>query len=257
MRAKVRRPKRRGGSSWFYSALAVIIVGFIVLLAFVKTDNGNTDVPPRPTNSATGEVGDHWHEAYGVNVCGDWLDFKAVNTTTVADNPNVYAGLHSHGDGYIHEEPASLSESGDNATLGRWLDYMGFSYSGDTFKFWSGPGADPAKAEWKTGDECPPGTPFEGQKGVVKWALNCQANNTDPNKHKLHDHEVVAFAFLPKGEEPGTPPTADEPVSEGSGSFKFKGKGCKTAGPGVTTTTSAAGATTTTTAATTTTTRPS
>jgi hypothetical protein len=258
MRAKIRRPKRQGGARWFYGTLAVIVAGGLVLLVLSRSETDAADIAPRPTNSTTGVTGDHWHTAFGVDICGSFLDYTApaMNFTTVHDNPNVYAGLHSHGDGYIHEEPASLSESGNNATIGKFLDYAGFSFSDDSLDMWSGPAADPSKTTWTNGDECPPGSPFAGQEGVVKWELNCKAQKSDPNDYKLHDHDVVVFAFVPKKEDVGTPPSDDQPLTEsGSGTLQFdQQKGCRTAGPGVTTTTAAGSVTTT--APTTTTTTP-
>jgi hypothetical protein len=248
IRAKVRRPRKRGGANWFYGVLSVIVIGGILLVAVVREGQGPNDVPPRPTNSATGEVGDHWHEAFGVNICGQWLSYPA-EFTTVHDNPNVYAGLHTHADGFIHVEPASLSESGNNATVGKFLDYAGWTYSDDAIDMWEGPATDPSKTRWENGDECPAGSEFAGQTGVVSWERNCKARTSDLNKYKVRDLEVIAIGFLPKGEAIGPPESADDTPVPGEGQTfdQFDVKGCSTVGPGgSTTTTSSPGGTTTT-----------
>ena len=254
MRAKVRRPKKRGGSNWFYSALAVIVIGGIVLVALVREDQGSRDVRPLPTNSATGQVGDHWHEAFGVNVCGQWLNDPA-EFTRVHDNPNVYAGLHTHADGFIHVEPASFSESGNNAVVGRFLDYAGWSYTDESIDMWEGPAVDPTKTKWTNGEECPPGSEYAGQQGFVKWERNCKTRDDNLNDYKVRDLEVISIGFVPKDTKLGPPPSSDETPQAGEGRTfdQFDVKGCSTSGPGgTTTTTSAPGATTTTTTSTTT-----
>src|SRR5688500_10323684 len=248
MRARVRRPENRGRSNGFYSSLALIVIGGIVLVAVVREDQGGADTPPRPTNSATGDVGDHWHEAFGVNICGQWLNDPA-EFTTVHDNPNVYAGLHTHADGFIHIETQSLSESGNNATLGRFLDYAGWTYSDDEVEAWEGPATDPSKTAWRNGEECPAGSEFAGQKGVVHWERNCKPQKGDANAHKLKDLEVITLGFAPEGKKFGPPPSAGGTPQSGEGQDfeQFNVKGCTTAGPGGSTTTSSTGPAATTT----------
>ena len=100
---------------------------------------------PKLHNSANpGDVADHWHAAIAVNVCGVWQPapiwtFNAQQEPVQANNPGVYAGLHSHiltsgpdagkGDGIIHMEPATTDEAGRNATVGKWIEYGGWHLS--------------------------------------------------------------------------------------------------------------------------------
>jgi hypothetical protein len=247
MRSKIRRPRKRGGSTWFYAALACIVIAGTAGIAF--TVGGSADVHPLVLNAANGQ-GDHWHAALGVDVCGQWL----ANPTQFLqqhDNPNVYAGLHTHSDGFVHVEAATRSEAGDNATFGRFLTYGGWSASDTSFNLWAGPAAAPTKTSWQNGDKCPAGTNMAGQTGFVKWSVDCRAQKGDPSGWKIHDHGVIALGFLPKGKDIPVPPNATAaPVSEkGSPLTNFKVQGCTTAGPGGTlpsTTTSTAPAATTT-----------
>src|SRR3954467_279955 len=80
---------------------------------------------PRNLNS-------HWHAALGVYDCDHWMGDSSgqgiwnwpasTSNGSIArvNEPGVYAGLHSHDDGIIHMEPATVDEAGANATLGKY-----------------------------------------------------------------------------------------------------------------------------------------
>jgi hypothetical protein len=250
IRARGRRGRRRGGTSWFYAAIAMVVVVGVVLI--VVSRSSTADVPPQPGNPATGEAGDHWHDAFAVNICGEWLSAPA-EFEQVADNPNVTPGIHTHGDGFIHIHPHTKSEGGENATLGRFLDYGGWGASEDSIDLgedqtkWVGLSADPSKRTWSDGDKCPAGTEFAEQKGVVKWSIDCKERDGNPSDYKLENGVVVALAFLPKDEPIGVPPNASEaPSDDGSTEGPLNVKACTTEGPGgdTATTTTIAGAAT-------------
>jgi len=247
MRARVRRPKRRGGARWYYGALACIVIAGI---AGITLSAGASDTPPLAgIDPATGDFYDHWHEALGVNVCGEWLGapatFEDVAGTTVR------SGLHTHGDGFIHIHPFSAADAGDNATLGRYFHNGGWEVSEDSFDVWEGPATDPAKTQWSNGDKCPAGSTMAGRTGAVKWSVDCVSRDGNPADYKLEDLQVVAVAFLPKGEKIGAPPNAFETPAADSASDADSPKAlnvktCGTAGPGETTTTSTSTPSTTT-----------
>lgn len=237
IRSRSRRRQRRGGGTWFYGALSVIVVAFVVIMVVTLSDRSNADTPPQPGNPTTGAAGDHWHAAFGANVCGEWLS-NPETFETAASNVNVRVGIHTHGDGFIHIHPFTKSEGGDHATLGRFLDYGGWGASEDSLSLWTGPAFDPNKKDWSDGDKCPPGSQFAGQKGVVKWSLDCKDQTGDPSDYKLRNGDVVALAFLPKGEDIGAAPNATQsPQNDGGSTTPLKNKGCTTLGPGVTTST--------------------
>jgi hypothetical protein len=251
IRAHGRRRPRRGGASWFYGVIAVIVVAFVAIAFVTISDRSSADTPPQPGNPSTGEPGDHWHAAFAVDVCGEWLP-NAAEFETAADNPNVRVGIHTHGDGFMHIHPFTKSEGGDNATVGRFLTYGGWSASEDSLSLWTGPAADPEKIQWSNGDECPPGTEFAGQTGVVKWAIDCEARSGNPSDYKPQDGDVVALAFLPKSESIPTPPNASSaPADDGGSTTALNSGSCSTAGPGGETTTTVDGAAPDTTVATT------
>jgi hypothetical protein len=244
IRAHGRKRQRRGGTTWFYGAIALIVIAFLVIGFFTISDRSSADTPPQPGNPSTGEPGDHWHAAIAANVCGEWLSNPAT-FETAADNPNVRVGIHTHGDGFMHIHPFTKSEGGDNATVGRFLTDGGWSASEGELSLWAGPAADPQQTDWSDGDKCPPGTEFAGQKGVVKWAIDCKERQGNPSDYKPQNGDVVAFGFLPKSEPIPTPPNASAaPEDDGGSTTPLDNKGCVTAGPGAeTATTTVAGAT--------------
>lgn len=252
-RDKARHRRKQGTSRWFTVTLAIlIVVGVVgVVLAadlFGREDSASAIAPSPPT--AENPSGDHWHAAFAVNVCGEWLSDPA-EFETAAGNPGVRTGIHTHGDGFIHIHPFYGSEGGDNATLGKFLDYGGWSASTDSIKVWTGPPAEPAKTEWRNGDRCPgaDGTPGAGEPGRVVFEVNCKTAKGNPADHKLEDQEVVAIGFVPKGVEIGAPPNAaSAPQDDGSPAGAFDQVACRPSAqnnPGVAPTTPTTGVATT------------
>jgi len=243
MRARVRRPKRRGGTRWYGAALACIVAAGV---AGIALSAGASDTPPLAgVNPATGDFYNHWHEALGVNICGEWLGAPAT-FEDVAGQPGVRSGLHTHGDGFIHIHPFAAADAGKNATLGRFFHNGGWGLSEDSLDLWEGPAANPTKTAWSNGDKCPAGSPAAGRKGEVKWSVDCVNRDGNPADYKLEDLNVVAVAFLPKAEKIGVPPNAFEtPAADSASNAKnpnaptsLNVKTCGTVGPGGTTTTS-------------------
>jgi hypothetical protein len=232
IRAKVRRPKKRGGARWYYGVLALIVIAG---MAGIAASAGSDETPPLAgLNPETQDFYDHWHEALGVNVCGEWLteppEFHSV------DGTNIQAGLHTHGDGFVHIHPYSSADAGKNATLGRYFHNGGWEVSESSFDVWGGPTNDPGKSRWSNGDKCPAESPMAGRTGVVKWSVDCVVRKSgNPGDYKLEDLRVVALAFLPKGEDIGVPPNAFEAPAADAGQPERKAldvKSCSTAGPG-------------------------
>jgi len=240
IRAHGRRRQRRGGATWFYGAVALVVVVGVALI--VVSRSSTADVPPQPGNPSTGEPGDHWHASIAANVCGEWIS-NPPEFETAADNANVRVGVHTHGDGFMHIHPFTKSEGGENATVGRFLTYGGWDASEDSLSLWDGPPSAPDKTEWSDGDKCPEGTPFAGKAGVVRWSVHCKAREGNPSEYKPENADVVALAFLPKNEDIGTPPNASEaPADDGGSTAPLPAKGCTTPLPGENTTTTVAGA---------------
>lgn len=250
IRARARKP-RRGTSQWFYGALALIVVLGIVGIVLTVSGRGSDLVAPQPGNPTTGEPGDHWHAAFKVNICGEWIT-DPPTFEEVADNPNVRPGIHTHGDGFVHTHPFTRSEGGNNATFGRFLRYGGWSVSEDSIDLgsdatkWAGLSVDPSKRTWSDGDKCPAQSKFPGKAGEVKWSVDCKARTGDPSDIKLRDRQVIAVGFLPKQDKLGVPPNAQATpaADQSTGPTPIDNKSCSSVGPGESPTT-IAGETTT------------
>lgn len=113
---KVARAARAGGrvSSGQPRSLlfpGVILLVFILgtsLVVYARQERNSEDLGGVP------QIGDHIHQAFGVNICGEWQP----------DLPGFESqiGIHTHSDGVIHIHPFSQLGVGANATLDRYID---------------------------------------------------------------------------------------------------------------------------------------
>ncbi|HEX5614765.1 MAG TPA: hypothetical protein VFZ83_06380 [Acidimicrobiia bacterium] len=184
-RSAVSAARRSRSNYGWYAATAVVVVLGIVLVVF-SAANKKDPVAPFAND-------DHWHAALGVNVCGTWQpnppEFEQRFGTQLT------AGIHSHGDGLIHIHPYTSDESGENATVGHFLENGGWDVSADSLSVWGG-------VERTNGEEC------DGEEASVRWSVNGEEQEGDPADYKPKDLDVVAIAFLPDGDEIGEPPSA-------------------------------------------------
>ena len=252
IRSKTRRPKNQRSSKWFYVTISLIAVLGVVLVWVARggdaSSSNDISVPPRV--ATVDHPVDHWHTAFAVNVCGEWLT-NPPEFEQAAGNSNVIAGIHTHADGFIHTHPRVLSEAGNNATLGKFLKYGGWAASEDSLKLWTGPSSEPTKTEWSNGDKCPnaAGKAGEGKPGRVVFQVNCKTVEGNPSDYRLQDQHVVAIGFLPQGKKLEAPPNAaSAPANDGSDAVAINQKGCTPTSannPGVADTAPATTATTT------------
>jgi hypothetical protein len=112
---KVQRAARAGGrvsagrprSLLFPSIITLVVVLGVALVVYARDARLDEDLGGVP------QLGDHIHQAFGVNVCGEWR----------GDIPEFESdvGIHTHGDAVIHIHPFSQLGVGANATLGRYF----------------------------------------------------------------------------------------------------------------------------------------
>jgi hypothetical protein len=182
-RASIAAARRSRGSLGWYAVAGVVVVLGVVLVAM--STGSSEDEPPR--------VGDHWHAALGVNVCGTWQPdapefHERIGTV-------LQAGIHSHGDGLIHLHPYSSDESGGRATVGRFFEYGGWSVSASSIRFWNGTYDSDARC----GDE----------PAHLRWTVNGdERTGDDPADYHPEQGDVIAIAILPDGQDIGEPPSA-------------------------------------------------
>lgn len=181
---------------WYGSMVIVALLGSLVIVTSRNerqaASNPLKSEKPRPP-SLPGQKqfgGDHWHAAYGVYICNEFV--PAINSDR---DPR---GIHTHNDGIVHIHPFTKSSSGRNATFGVFADAVGLK-AGATSVHVSG-----GKA-YKNGDACP-----DGKKGKLKVRLNGDERPGDPKKIRLRDRDLVVVAFVPSGVDvPKSPPSAN------------------------------------------------
>jgi hypothetical protein len=121
----------------FPGTVAVIIVLGVLLVAFARgEDAADADIEPL--------LGDHWHAAYGINICGDWQE-------PLTDGPQDPFGIHTHNDGVIHIHPFTSGAAGENAQISKFFDQVGLEVSDDEIAF-PGSGDEYKEGEQKCGD---------------------------------------------------------------------------------------------------------
>lgn len=209
-RAAVRSAKRSRTNTWWYGLTAIVVIVGVALIVYARS-TAPAPVGPfladanNPTKKDT-----HWHAALGVYDCDHWVgdatgegvwNWPAATpqgSPARADNTSAYAGLHSHGDGIIHMEPAVSAEAGKNATVGLYFDYGGWKLSSTGFSFLG--------TTRNNGDKC------NGKPGTLQWAIGKWDGNPDmtarqkmtaqtgnPADYKLYNDDIVVIAFLPEG----------------------------------------------------------
>lgn len=172
----------------FPITIAVILVLGVLLVGWARTQR---DASAAPT------ISDHWHSAYGVYDCTTGGFQDPILDESDAD------GIHTHGDGLIHIHPFNSSATGDNATMGVFLDVIGASITEDAITF---PDRDPLEA----GVEC------DGEEAIIQ-VLRFDADNTDISPEVItsdfddikfrKNREAFTIALAPEGADLPLPPT--------------------------------------------------
>ena len=242
---KVARAARAGGRSsagrqrnlLFPGVIgAIVLLGSALVWYAADERKGDTDIPP--------VIGDHWHAAYGIYVCGEWQpDIPEFENTT---------GIHTHGDGVIHIHPFSQSGAGENATLGTFLKDTDVRLSDDELTIGTNE-LDEEQTRKEGEDQC---DGEDAELVVAQW--EDVSADEDPalitsgldDIRFRGDGEGYTIAFVPEGEtdipKPQTAANLAELGAVDAGTEA--GSTTTTAEGATTTTTSGEGATTTTTA---------
>jgi hypothetical protein len=193
--------RARASRSYFWPGFltAVVVLGTVgVVFSRNQRETAAAPIQAPTRDNSPPRVGDHWHSAYGVNICGKFA-------TPVDDQTDPF-GIHTHADGVIHAHPFRIKGrpfTGKNATLGSWLKVVDGRISPTSFKF-------PGSAAKKNGDKCGKKV---GEVQVVRWAndevpVEQGEKVADPANLRLTDRELITIAFLPKGETVPQPPSA-------------------------------------------------
>lgn len=139
---------------------------------------------------------DHWHAAFAFDICGKIQP-------NPPQNPNVStAGLHTHGDGLIHVEPLSSSDTGHNANLGHFVKlYPGMALSATSLRY-------PGQRTWRNGDKC---GSRPGKVEVEVWTSLAAAHGRlvtgNPDSLLIENGELITMAFVAPGTSIPKPPS--------------------------------------------------
>jgi len=177
----VRKPKPRKSGTLGFAAI-IGVIGLLGVIGIVASKGGDAGAQTGP------DIGEHLHAALGINICGQWK----------ANTPQYESakGIHSHGDGFIHMHPYSRAGANENATVGLFMDQANEKVSDDSIKLSDG-------TDMKNGDKC---ANLDNKPGKLRWSINGEEKQGNPARYIPSDRDVVAIAFLPDGEEIGTPP---------------------------------------------------
>lgn len=189
---------RRGARPWgWYGAMVVVaLLGFMLILSS-RNDrqaalNPLKSAKPRPPAVDGSFGGDHWHAAYGIYVCDQFLP-----NITSAEDPD---GIHTHDDGIVHIHPFRAASAGRKATFGVFAETVGLNVSENSVQA-------PGGTKYENGDRC------GDKKGELKVFLNGDERRGDPKDIRLRDRDKLVIAFVADGtkvpEEPPSTPNLD------------------------------------------------
>ncbi len=176
-----------------YPALIVGIVVVGLVLVYFARDSRQASASVSPTTR------DHWHTAFGVNVCGEFQD-------NLSDAKPDALGIHTHQDGLIHIHPFGSGAAGKNAVFQKFADQTGLEVSNGSFTI---PGGKTYKTGQKCGDK-------EAEVALFVWPPQA-SDKTDPKKitediggvRFTENGQIMVLSFNPKGDTPKQPPSVD------------------------------------------------
>lgn len=154
--------------------IALIVAGAAAAYTF------RAHPPPIQRGAA---IGEHWHATYTIYICG----------RRMTNYPTVEGELHSHGDGFIHDHPATQAFAGPNANLGNFLRLYETSIGRlpngkNSIQF-------PDGTHYTDGDTCP----NDHKHYDLEALVNGKRYNGDPSKITPHDKDKVEIKFGPEG----------------------------------------------------------
>ncbi|MBW3573450.1 MAG: hypothetical protein KY450_01115 [Actinobacteria bacterium] len=185
-RAAGRQSSSRSSLAWPLAMAAVVALGAVLIFVSRGGERAAADPPV---------LGDHWHAAVGIYVCGDFQP-----------NPNDakqdVSGIHSHGDGLMHIHPFGTRYTGDGANLAAFADTVGMEITDERLVL-------PGGQALANGDDC------GGEPGVVQvkvWGSNAEQTgfllDGDFGDYAPSDGSLVTIAFAPEGADIPKPPSA-------------------------------------------------
>ena len=135
----------------WYASLAIICIVGLLLIGFSRYQRTHQTA----SSSGPPTTSQQWFAALGIDLCGTMQPNLPASTNASK------VGFTANGNGVLTIQPKNSSESGSNATLGKFVsEYQGLELSSSTLQY-------PGKSAYNNGDVCPKGTPDAGKPGVV------------------------------------------------------------------------------------------
>ena len=113
-----RKVRSQQGLVFPVALVVVLTLGLAHLIYGRATNHQNLGAPALNTNT---QPGDHWHTAYGIYICDQYLPNMSVGVTP---DPG---GIHTHQDGVIHIHPFQTATTGRNARMGDFFNQTGLN----------------------------------------------------------------------------------------------------------------------------------
>jgi hypothetical protein len=182
--------------NWYASLVIICIVG-LLLIGFSRYQRSH------PTTSSSGPptTSQTWYAALGIDVCGT-MEPNLPPTTATSKN-----GFTANGNGVLTIAPKNSSQSGSNATLGKFVSgYPGMQLTNSVLQY-------PGTPAMTNGDVCKKGTPDAGKPGVViviSWpnftAKTGAETSGDPQNLLFTNGQLITAAFVPANSSVPKPP---------------------------------------------------
>ena len=183
--------------NWYATLALICIVGLLLigLSRYQRTHQTVSSSGPPTTHQTL-------YAALGSDVCG------TLEPNLPASANTTKTGLVANGNGVLTIAPKNSSESGSNATLGKFVSgYSGLQLTSSTLQY-------PGKPSYTNGDVCPKGSPDVGKPGVViavSWPnFTSKGKGTEtsgaPQDLKFANGQLVTMAFVPATSTVPKPP---------------------------------------------------
>ncbi|MHB1710218.1 MAG: hypothetical protein ACYCV7_02275 [Acidimicrobiales bacterium] len=184
--------------NWYASLAIICLVGlFLIGFSRYQLTHKKASSKGAPTTTQT------WYAALGIDVCG------TMEPNLPASTNASKTGFTADGTGLLTISPKNSSESGANATLGKFVaGYKGLTLTTSTLGY-------PGKKIMSNGATCAKGTPDAGKQGfvtVVDWANYLSKKSTEvsgsPGSLKFTNGQEITMAFVPATATVPKPPGA-------------------------------------------------
>ena len=221
-KGKGKRVRFQGGT------LFPLVVAIVLVLGARRSSSTPGRRDPDADTSPPQPGIDHWHGAYGFQLCTDEPNVMLSGNLEAVDSNGVLVnqdfrntGVHSHDDGVIHWHPYGVQASGDRAQLGMFLDNYGVDLSNTKLELPEGglqyedtgaPVADDFPLVYEEGE-----TECDGEDAELKVVVWTDYQDPDSNQQYTSNFDeipfdrdglVIVIAFVPNDVDVVMPPWA-------------------------------------------------